>query len=85
MEIKTKDADEATFYWTQEGFELVSTEIRKTKWKNVVWFVFSVDMDEDEFNEIHAKYLNGRMLVEPKLYAQRRIDIKNIIRDNMMR
>lgn len=83
MEIKTKDTDEATFYWTQEGFEMVSTEVRKNRWKNIVWFVFSVDMDEDEFNALRARYLNGRTLVEPKLYAQRRNDIKNIIRDNM--
>jgi hypothetical protein len=83
MIIKTKDADEAAFYWTQNDFELKSVEISEGFKKKILWFVFETDIQEEDFNKLKQDYRNGKTLVEPKMYAIKRAEIKNLIRENI--
>ena len=83
MEIRTKDADEAAFYWMQEGIDLVGVETKKSHWKNVVWFVFRTGMTESGFEAFRTDYRNCKTFVEPKAYAQKRMEVKNIIREHI--
>lgn len=85
MEFKTKDADEAAFYWSQKRIKFISTEIQRRRWKNSIWFVFDVDMGEDEFAALQTEYWNGNTLVEPREYARLRTEIKNIIKENIFK
>lgn len=83
MEIRTKDADEAAFFWVHEKIELSSTELKYGYKKKVLWFVFNSTLSEGEFNDLRNNYLNGKTLVEPKAYAAKRAEVKNLIRENI--
>lgn len=82
--IKTKDAEEAAFYWTQEDhFELDHVEITEHFNRNITWFVFGTDLSHDDLDQLKHDYLNGKCLVEPRKYSYRRSEIKSIIRENL--
>ena len=81
--IKTKDADEAAFYWTQKGFKLKSVETTDGFKRKVLWFVFEADLSDEKYEKLKQDYRNGKTLVEPKMYAMKRADIKNLIRENI--
>lgn len=83
MEIRTKDADEAAFLWVQDGFELAGTEMKYGYRKKVLWFVFESSIGEEELSTLMNDYMNGKTLVEPKAYAARRAEVKNLIRENI--
>lgn len=83
MEIRTKDADEAAFLWVQDGFELAGTELKYGYRKKVLWFVFESSIGEEELATLMNDYMNGKTLVEPKAYAARRAEVKNLIRENI--
>lgn len=83
IEIKTKDADEAAFFWTQTDFELSDTEIVDGFRKKVLWFVFTSTLTEEQINALKNDYRNGKTLVEPKQYANKRAEIKGIIREKL--
>lgn len=85
MNIVTKDADEAAFYWVQKGIEFKGTELRHGYRKKVLMFLFETAMTEQEFEDFRNDYLNGKTLVEPKAYAAKRAEVKNLIRDNVFR
>ena len=87
IKIRTKDADEAAFFWTQSGIEFCGIEL-KTKpnqkiMKKTLWFIFDSDLDEEQFHELKEDYYNGRTLVEPREYAEHRAEIKEMIRKNV--
>ena len=42
-------------------------------------------MSEQEFEDLKNNYMNGRTLVEPKAYASKRAEVKNLIRENVFR
>ena len=44
MEIKTKDADEAAFFWVQDNIEFKGTELKYGYRKKVLLFVFGTAM-----------------------------------------
>lgn len=81
--IKTKDADEAAFYWTQKGFKLESVETTDGFKRKVLWFVFEADLSDEKYEKLKQDYRNGKTLVEPKMYAMKRADIKSLIRENI--
>lgn len=83
MEIRTKDADEAAFFWVQDRIEFAGTELKYGYRKKVLLFVFSTEMSEREFEDLKNNYMNGRTLVEPKAYAAKRAEVKNLIRENV--
>lgn len=83
MEIRTKDADEAAFFWVQDGIEFVGTDIYRGYRKKVLWFLFETQMEKNEFEEFRNDYMNGKTLVEPKAYAAKRAEVKNLIRENI--
>lgn len=83
MEIRTKDADEAAFFWVQEKIELSRIELKYGYKKKVLWFVFDSTLSEGEFEDLRNSYLNGKTLVEPKAYAAKRAEVKNLIRENI--
>lgn len=83
MIIKTKDTDEAAFYWTQEKFKLKTVEKTDGYKRKILWFVFETEMTEEECDKLKQDYRNGKTLVEPKIYAMKRADIKNLIRENI--
>jgi len=85
MKIKTKDADEAAFFWVQDRIEFAGTELKCGYRKKVLLFVFDTDMTEQEFDSLKTDYMNGKTLVEPKAYATKRAEVKNLIRDNIFR
>ena len=82
MKIRTKDADEAAFFWVQDGVVLAGTELEEP-WhrRKVLWFVFdAADWDQPRLDAIRNDYLNGKTFVEPRAYAARRAEVKNMIR-----
>lgn len=81
--IKTKDADEAAFFWTQKGVQLSGTQCKYGYSKKILWFIFDADMTQEEFDVLHNDYRNGKTLVEPKTYASKRSEVKNLIRENI--
>lgn len=85
MNIRTKDADEAAFFWVQDNMRLSGTEVKAGYRKNVLMFVFETDMTDEEFEELRNNYMNGRTRVEPKAYAAKRAEVKNLIRENIFR
>ena len=85
MEIRTKDADEAAFFWVQDNIEFKGTELKYGYRKKVLLFVFGTAMSEQEFENLKNNYMNGRTLVEPKAYATKRAEVKNLIRENVFR
>ena len=85
MEIRTKDADEAAFFWVQDNIEFKGTELKCGYRKRVLLFVFGTAMSEQEFEDLKNSYMNGRTLVEPKAYAAKRAEVKNLIRENVFR
>lgn len=83
MEIRTKDADEAAFFWVQNNIEFTNVELKYGYRKRVLWFVFTTSMGEQEFEDLRNNYMNGKTLVEPKAYAAKRAEVKNLIRENI--
>lgn len=83
IQIRTKDADEAAFFWIQPGVQLLDTECKSGYSKKILWFVFSSDMTEEQFETLKNNYRNGKTLVEPKLFASKRAEVKNLIRQNI--
>lgn len=81
--VRTKDAEEAAFYWThEEKFELSKIETIEHFGKNIVWFIFNTTLNDKELDQLKNDYLNGRCLVEPRKYSYRRSEVKGIIREN---
>ena len=85
MEIRTKDADEAAFFWVQDNIEFKGTELKYGYRKKVLLFVFGTAMSEQEFEDLKNNYMNGRTLVALKAYASERVEVKNLIRENVFR
>ena len=85
MEIRTKDADEAAFLWVQGNIEFAGTELRHGYRRKVLMFLFETGMSEKEFDDLRNDYMNGKTLVEPKAYAAKRAEVKNLIRENVFR
>lgn len=83
IQIRTKDADEAAFYWTQDNISFLKTECKNGYSKKVLWFVFEADMTEENLQTLKNDYRNGKTLVQPKNYASKRAQIKNLIRENI--
>ena len=80
--VRTKDAEEAAFYWTlEEKFELDQSETVEHFGRNIVWFVFGTQLTRNELKQLKNDYLNGRCLVEPRKYSYRRSEVKSIIRE----
>ena len=82
---KTKDLEEAAFFWVQEKAELSKIETVERINKKTVWFVFCFDMLENDFNDLKLNYMNGKTLVEPRKYARARADLKSFIREKTIR
>ena len=83
MQIRTKDADEAAFFWIQKGVEFQSCEVRTDYNRKSLWFVFNMDMAEMEFQQLRNDFRNGKTLVEPKAFMAKRNEVKNLIRENI--
>lgn len=83
MQIKTKDADEAAFLWTLDNFDLKNIEKVDGYRKKVIYFIFETKIDKIEVDNILHDYQNGKTLVEPKKYAWKRAEIKEIIKENI--
>lgn len=81
--MKTKDADEAAFLWTLEDFDLKTIQKVDGYRKKVIYFVFETKLDEEKVKSIINDYQNGKTLVEPKKYAWKRAEIKQIIKENI--
>lgn len=83
IEIKTKDADEAAFFWVQDKIELRTVEVINGYKKKILWFIFDADISDEEFETLKTDYRNGKTLVEPKQYSIKRAEVKNLIRENI--
>ena len=80
--VRTKDVEEAAFYWTlEEKFELDQIETVEHFGRNIVWFIFGTQLTRNELKQLKNDYLNGRCLVEPRKYSYRRSEVKSIIRE----
>lgn len=83
IEIKTKDSDEATFFWVQDNIELKTVEVTDGFRKKILWFVFEADITDEQLEVLKNDYRNGKTLVEPKLYSAKRAEVKNLIREKI--
>lgn len=83
IQIRTKDADEATFYWVQPDMTLNRVETSQGYKRKILWFVFNYEKTEQDFQQLRFNYRNGKTLVQPKAFSQKRAQIKNLIRENI--
>lgn len=83
MQIKTKDADQAAFFWTNQKIKLSRTECKYGYSKKILWFVFEADMTPQQFQTLKNDYRNQKTLVQPKLFSSKRMEIKNLIREKV--
>ena len=83
IQIRTKDADQAAFFWIQPNVQLANTQLKYGYSKKILWFIFDAEMTEEEFQVLRNNYRNGKTLVQPKLYASKRSQVKNLIRENI--
>lgn len=83
IQIRTKDADQAAFYWTQQDVSFLRAQCKNGYSKKVLWFIFESSMNEEQFQILKNNYRNGKTLVQPKDYAAKRAEIKNLIRQNI--
>lgn len=80
--LKTKDVDEASFFWTKDDkFSLLDVETVDSYGRTIVWFVFKPLVSAEEVDKIKSDYRFGKCLVEPRKYSSRRSEIKAIIRE----
>ncbi len=78
--ISTKDSEEAAFLWTlDDRFTMIGTDITRNFGRAIVWFKFATELTEEAVAGLRADYAAGRMLVEPRKYAYRRAEVRNII------
>lgn len=83
MHIKTKDADEAAFLWTLDKVDFHKIEKVEGYRKAIIYFVFKTDISESQIQNTLNDYRNGKTLVQPKKYAWKRSEIREIIRENI--
>lgn len=82
QDFKTKDVDEASFYWTlDDKFSFIEIETSESYGRKVIWFKFKPLITSQEVEKIRDDYRFGRCLVEPRKYSSRRSEIKAIIRE----
>lgn len=82
-EIRTKDAEEAAFLWVQRDAELLGTEVRPGRYRDIVWFTFSLPLEKDDLDLLMTNYREGRTLVEPTAYSGKRLEIRHIIKEKV--
>ena len=83
MHIKTKDADQAAFLWTLDNIDLQRIQKSEGYRKTIVYFVFKTSLSEQQVESILNDYKNGKTLVQPKKYAWKRGQIRQIIKQNI--
>lgn len=80
--VRTKDSEEASFLWTMdEHFSLDKVDTVENYGKPLIWFEFVTDYEAGDIEAIRNDYRLGRCLVEPRCYANKRTEIKNIVRE----
>lgn len=72
---EVKDMALATFIFCLDEAELIYP---KPKGKTI-FFVFKIDMAEDEFSKLLSDYYNGKTLVDPRRYAEKQERLRDII------
>lgn len=78
--LKTKDADEAAFFWTMDDkFSLSNIETIEQYNRQLVWFYFTTSLSESDVEQIRKEYNRGLCSVEPRKYSYRRREIRRII------
>ena len=83
MEIRTKDADQAAFLWTLDNVDFQKIEKTEGYRKAIIYFVFRTDISKETMQNILNDYRNGKTLVQPKKYAWKRSQVRQIIRENI--
>lgn len=83
MQIRTKDADQAAFLWTLDNVDLQKIQKSQGYRKIIIYFVFETSLSEQQVSNILSDYKNGKTLVEPKKYAWKRGQIRQIIKQNI--
>ena len=80
--LKTKDSDEAAYFWTRDAeFDLRALGQSNNGRHCIIWFGFTSTLSKDEVQRLRNDYHNGRARVEPRKYAYRRSEIRNIIHE----
>lgn len=80
--VKTKDVEEAAFYWTlDDKFKLTNIETTEKFGRTFVWFCFSTKLSKQEISVLQDNYNSGNCSVEPRKYSYRRQEIRHIIYD----
>lgn len=83
IQIRTKDADEAAFYWVQNNMQLNRVESTEGYKRKILWFIFNYQGTEQDFEQLRYNYRNGKTMVQPKSFATKRAQVKNLIRENI--
>lgn len=82
--IRTKDLDEAAYLWCEDTAEFkgVQQEANRNGRGKTVFFLFEMDMSDEEVTELRRAYYNRKARVEPKLHAQRLVDVRNVLHES---
>jgi len=82
LPYKTKDLNEPAFLWCQEGTRLkeVVAENRQNVNKGkpeTFYFVFDLNMTDEELRELMYAYANGETKVEPQTYVAKQGNLRD--------
>lgn len=82
VRIETKDIEEAAFLWTNKEVEFEKVETKQRNGSGItVFFVFKCEREPSEVDLLRRSFYNRKALVEPKAFAEKQIDVRNILHD----
>lgn len=84
-QVETKDVDEAAYLWCTMGmsFLQLSKRARSNHKGCTIYFTFCCTLPIEEVDRLRRAFYNREALVEPKLFAERQVDIRNLLHEGL--
>ena len=86
--LRTKDIDEAAYWWTHKDISFAGVSIRPAdgKSKRKVYFLFKVvELSEENVEQIKNDFMNDKALVNPRTFSQKQNDVRSQLRESLYR
>ena len=82
--LRTKDINEAAFLWSQEGAVFLRADGEAGK-GTTVFFVVELPLSEVKLTSLMFAYYNSQCKVEPKEFAAKQMELRNILHSSFAR
>ena len=77
--FRTKDLNQAAFIWCQEGANLTKLDASSHRGGSTIFFVFSLEMCEEDVGVLLIEYANGKTRVEPMAYSMNQGKLRDLL------